>query len=205
MHKKRKIDEENREFNQKWTFDYFFIKNHDKAFCLICNEVISVFKEFNLRRHYDTKHKIEFDQFKCQFRQNKVDSLKKSLEAQQNVFKKCKDQNSSCIGYRMACRNVGQLITKQTAVFLCDLQEKFRPSIQHFDAIVTVSSRLLKAAKILEVFVLYCLLFKLFIFGFLDPSSRYGTVSKRPRFNSQRAWPRAVSRDQAGRDRKSVV
>ena len=103
------------------------------------------------------------------------------------------------IRYRMACRNVGQLITKQTAVFLCDLQEKFRPSIQHFDAIVTVSSRLLKAAKILEVFVLYCLLFKLFIFGFLDPSSRYGTVSKRPRFNSQRAWPRAVSRDQAGR------
>ena len=114
MHKKRKIDEENREFNQKWTFDYFFIKNHDKAFCLICNEVISVFKEFNLRRHYDTKHKIEFDQFKCQFRQNKVDSLKKSLEAQQNVFKKCKDQNSSLV---KASLHISHLIAKHNKPF----------------------------------------------------------------------------------------
>ena len=48
------------------------------------------------------------------------------------------------------CR-VGQLATKQTAVFLCDLQEKFRPMIQYFPAIVEVSSRILKAAKILDV------------------------------------------------------
>ena len=54
----------------------------------------------------------------------------------------------------MACRNVGQLVAKQTAVFLCDLQEKFRPSIQYFDAIVDVSSRLLRIAKILEVLII---------------------------------------------------
>ena len=51
----------------------------------------------------------------------------------------------------MACRNVGQLVARQTAVFLCDLQEKFRPNIQYFDAIVDVSSRLLRTAKILDL------------------------------------------------------
>ena len=48
------------------------------------------------------------------------------------------------------CR-VGQLAAKQTAVFLCDMQEKFRPYSKHFPAIVEVSSRVFKAAKILDV------------------------------------------------------
>ena len=37
--KKRRINDENREFNLKWTFDYFFINNNNKAwlvrFCSI--------------------------------------------------------------------------------------------------------------------------------------------------------------------------
>ncbi|KAH9403530.1 Isochorismatase domain-containing protein 2, mitochondrial [Tyrophagus putrescentiae] len=49
------------------------------------------------------------------------------------------------------CRSVGQLAARQTAVFLCDLQEKFRPNIQYFDPIVEVSSRLLRTAKILNL------------------------------------------------------
>jgi len=51
----------------------------------------------------------------------------------------------------MACRLVGQLRPKTTALFLCDLQEKFRPTIQYFDQIVDHSSRILKAAKLLEM------------------------------------------------------
>lgn len=49
-----------------------------------------------------------------------------------------------------ACRSVGQLLQKHTALFICDIQEKFRPNIQYFDAIVNVSSRLLRAFKILD-------------------------------------------------------
>ncbi len=49
------------------------------------------------------------------------------------------------------CRSVGQLAARQTAVFLCDLQEKFRPNIQYFGPIVEVSSRLLRTAKILDL------------------------------------------------------
>lgn len=52
----------------------------------------------------------------------------------------------------MAARcKVGQLISRSTAVFLCDLQEKFRPNIQYFKEIVEVSSRILKCAKILDL------------------------------------------------------
>jgi len=51
----------------------------------------------------------------------------------------------------MACSRLGLLNVKNTALFICDLQEKFRQSIQYFPQIVEVSSRLLKAATTLEV------------------------------------------------------
>ncbi|GIY09539.1 isochorismatase domain-containing protein 2 [Caerostris darwini] len=48
------------------------------------------------------------------------------------------------------CR-LRQLVPKTTALFLCDMQEKFAPSIQHFPAIANVASRILKTAKILKM------------------------------------------------------
>ena len=38
-----------------------------------------------------------------------------------------------------------------TAFFLCDIQEKFKPAIDHFDEIVEVSKRLVSASKILDL------------------------------------------------------
>jgi len=46
---------------------------------------------------------------------------------------------------------IGKLLTKNSCLFLCDMQVKFRPSIKHFDEIVQNSNRLLRAAKILEM------------------------------------------------------
>ncbi|XP_023221286.1 isochorismatase domain-containing protein 2-like [Centruroides sculpturatus] len=51
----------------------------------------------------------------------------------------------------MAVCRVGQLLPKQTCVFLCDMQEKFRPTIKYFNEIVQVSSRILKGAKALDI------------------------------------------------------
>ncbi|RWS29400.1 isochorismatase domain-containing protein 2-like protein [Leptotrombidium deliense] len=51
----------------------------------------------------------------------------------------------------MACNKVGRLVCKESALFLCDMQEKFRNMIQYFPQIVEVSSRLLKAARILDI------------------------------------------------------
>ena len=55
--RKRKVEEEMRKFNEKWTFEYFFIENADnRPLCLICNQTANVDKEYNIKRHYDSKH-----------------------------------------------------------------------------------------------------------------------------------------------------
>lgn len=43
-------------------------------------------------------------------------------------------------------RNVGRLFPKQTALFICDIQGKFRNSIPYFNGILEISSRLLRGA-----------------------------------------------------------
>ncbi len=43
------------------------------------------------------------------------------------------------------------LTSDSTAFFLCDIQEKFRPAIDHLDHVIEVSARLLNASKILNI------------------------------------------------------
>ena len=47
-------------------------------------------------------------------------------------------------------RNIGKIRPSTTALFLCDMQAKFRPSITHFDAIVQNSNKVLAAAQHME-------------------------------------------------------
>ncbi|KAF0287009.1 Isochorismatase domain-containing protein 2 [Amphibalanus amphitrite] len=48
-------------------------------------------------------------------------------------------------------RSLGRLVPQNTALFLCDMQEKFRPNIKHFAEVVQVSNRLLQAASVLDI------------------------------------------------------
>lgn len=54
--KKRKVDAENRQFNTEWTEKYLFVAVSGKPVCLICNECISLCKDYNVRRHFKTSH-----------------------------------------------------------------------------------------------------------------------------------------------------
>ena len=54
----RKIEDECRTFNTEWTYNYFFTNFGSKAVCLICQESVAVFMEYNLKRHFQTKHGI---------------------------------------------------------------------------------------------------------------------------------------------------
>lgn len=56
--KKRKVDSECRVFKEAWTWKYFFTEFKDKPICLICNETVAVFKDFNLSRHFSKKHAV---------------------------------------------------------------------------------------------------------------------------------------------------
>jgi len=53
-----------------------------------------------------------------------------------------------------AIRSLGRINPKTSAVFICDMQEKFRPMISHFDQVAHNSNRVLNAAKIFDMPVL---------------------------------------------------
>ncbi|XP_050066332.1 general transcription factor II-I repeat domain-containing protein 2-like [Aphis gossypii] len=93
--KKRKIDSECRVFKNQWDDDYFCIEWQNKCMCIICKETIAVKKEYNIKRHYETKYKDKF----------------KNLEGKER--KKCV-QNVSTVrdSYRVA-----QLIAKESKSF----------------------------------------------------------------------------------------
>ncbi|GBM22992.1 hypothetical protein AVEN_172338-1 [Araneus ventricosus] len=69
--KKRRTEEENREFNQDWTESFAFICNTDGLpTCLICHEKLSHNTKSNLERHFTIKH----TQFAVQDRTAKMSS-----------------------------------------------------------------------------------------------------------------------------------
>lgn len=51
---KRKVDAENRGFQDRWEAEYMFTEVKGKPVCLVCGDSVSVMKEYNLRRHYET-------------------------------------------------------------------------------------------------------------------------------------------------------
>ena len=46
---------------------------------------------------------------------------------------------------------IGRLSVKSSGLFLCDMQEKFRKTISYYPQILTVSARMLQAAKVLDI------------------------------------------------------
>lgn len=88
MSKKRKYQEEHREFKIQWEEDFFFIERNSKPFCLICQSQISQFKVSNLKRHYETNHSSLSNKFPTgsDLRKNKLSTMKSKLNKQTNVM-----------------------------------------------------------------------------------------------------------------------
>jgi hypothetical protein len=84
--KKRKLVDECRLFQEKWENIYFFSEVCDKIVCLIFNKGVSVPKEYNLRRHYETLHKDKFGVLEGKLREDKLKNFKSDLQRQQKIF-----------------------------------------------------------------------------------------------------------------------
>lgn len=97
MSKKRKVDAEGRQFNERWESKYMFVLNEDKPVCLICYEAVAVMKEYNLRRHFETKHGAKYANLNHQEKQQKVQELKGSLHSQQNISAKMTAKNDAAV------------------------------------------------------------------------------------------------------------
>ena len=91
--KKRKINHERRKFSNEWCVKYFIVQHNQDVVCLICQSTIAVMKEYNIKRHYCTKHFASYDSIVGQSRVDKMQQLKKSLSKQQEVFHGYKKDN----------------------------------------------------------------------------------------------------------------
>ena len=79
-----------------------------KTICLICNESVSVNKEYNLKWHHEVKH-ISHNKNKPSEPKEKVEKLIGNLDRQQTTFKK---QNADKKGSTKARYIVSYLIVK---------------------------------------------------------------------------------------------
>ena len=112
--RKRDYSEVSRSFNEKWTDLYFFVESNGKPVCLICGEAMSAINEYNLKRHYDTKHAAMYASLQGQTRTDKQNRLRKSLITQQSIFKKVATEADDCV---KASYVIAQKIAKKSKPF----------------------------------------------------------------------------------------
>lgn len=98
----------NRKFVDSWTDKYCFINHKDRITCLLCNATVAVAKEYNVKRHYETKHK-SFSSCQGYERATKIERLKRALISQTSFFQKQTSELDSCVEVSLC---VAQLIAK---------------------------------------------------------------------------------------------
>ncbi|GCC40124.1 hypothetical protein chiPu_0024099 [Chiloscyllium punctatum] len=77
-----------RVFNKTWTARYLFTEIGGKAVCLVCGAQVAVFKDYNLNRHYVTKHAEKYNNLSDQERVRESGALRAKLPNQQRLFTK---------------------------------------------------------------------------------------------------------------------
>ena len=63
MSVKRKSTNPSRHFNSIWEEKLLFVEGTSKPQYLACLQIVSVSKEYNLKRHYETRHKSQYEQY----------------------------------------------------------------------------------------------------------------------------------------------
>ena len=111
--KKRKVDSVGRRFLDKWKLEYFSLK-YETTVCLIFQETVAVFKEFNIKRHYLTKH-ANYDKLTGNERGEKLKQLEVVLTAQQCFFFTIARESNENV--TKASYEVATLITKHCKPF----------------------------------------------------------------------------------------
>uniref|UniRef100_A0A8P4KFQ5 SPIN-DOC-like zinc-finger domain-containing protein n=1 Tax=Dicentrarchus labrax TaxID=13489 RepID=A0A8P4KFQ5_DICLA len=69
-----------RKFKKTWEHEYFFTEIDSVAVCLICKQRVGVLKEYNIRRHHETRHSHQFSKYSGEERKVKAGDLLPSTE-----------------------------------------------------------------------------------------------------------------------------
>ncbi len=98
-----KVDKDGRIFNRNWKLKYFVRLHGDtSAICVICNTVIAVFKEYNIKTHYTAKHSNQYDEYTGRAREEKYDGLCRNLQQQQHHFTRQNELSESATKISLA-------------------------------------------------------------------------------------------------------
>ena len=111
--------------------EIFFPVVKNQPVCLIYNEAVAVFKEYNISRHFTSKHNNSNYHAMPEYeRRQKAENLSKELSGQQNYFKKTSSiqeeatHASFIVAYNIAKSNKalsdGEFI-KQSMLQVCDI------------------------------------------------------------------------------------
>lgn len=101
-------------FRKSGRRNIFFVEHRGTPTCLICTEKVVVYKEYNIRRHYSTRHVKEYTKYQGDERKNRVANLKKCLLRQQELLKKAKKENEAAVE---ASYTVSEIIAKSGKPF----------------------------------------------------------------------------------------
>ncbi|XP_067945214.1 general transcription factor II-I repeat domain-containing protein 2B-like [Watersipora subatra] len=124
--KKRKVESECRKFQTRWESEYFFKEFKGKCVCLICIETVAVMKEYNVRRHYETKHQA-YASYTGAEREQKVNQMVAKLQdLSANVKLQLSDKTCAFDFYSIACDECTDATdTAQQLIFLRGVDENF--------------------------------------------------------------------------------
>ena len=112
--KKRKLPDEKRVFQVKWEDLYFVTEVSDKIQCLVCQQTIAVPKEYNVRRHYGTMHREQYNAYAGKIREDKVMQLKSALCKQRSFFTNVSQCNEDSVRASFA---ISEMIAKSSRPF----------------------------------------------------------------------------------------
>lgn len=62
-------------FQRKMDHVLFFTEVNGKPVCLVCSQQVSVLKEYNIRRHYETHHGKKFNHLQGELRKEKINEM----------------------------------------------------------------------------------------------------------------------------------
>uniref|UniRef100_A0A915D2B1 Isochorismatase domain-containing protein 1 n=1 Tax=Ditylenchus dipsaci TaxID=166011 RepID=A0A915D2B1_9BILA len=132
------------------------LKDTNLVICKTCRAVLDKHGASGLRYHINSHTKTEphfaetmleqaLDQLDA-FSSPRKSPLEMLLEGQLN-----EDNSMASASIPLARSVISRLHPSNTALLICDMQEKFRNNITHFPQITTVAKRLLDSAKLLDM------------------------------------------------------
>lgn len=69
----------------------------DRPVCLMCGAKVAVTKEYNIRRHCETKHYDKYKDLDANQKCQNVEEMKRSLVSQQTMFTKAISQSEAAV------------------------------------------------------------------------------------------------------------